>query len=271
MELFRVIKRDSRALLRLFFGRSLASIFVTGLSYFAVILTEAVLLFVVSGSFDFHALLNASPKFTVIVGISSLLYYLVMPALLLGRTKLFLSLARGEGEELSAMFDMFSSVKKFFGSFFFGIGYTVRVFLVFFAAAIPGFVLIFVTAEYMPFGSATLDILRFAAYCIGIALFFLCFSLGIIFIQRWSLAPYYRASGVGVHKAFVLSKKASRGLCTFIVNFKLSFVGWGFLSLLILPLLWTLPYYFTANTLFAKYLMERYERSLAEVPEHIFE
>ncbi len=271
MELFRVIKKDARAALRLFIGRSAASLGVVFLAYLAVNLTQSVLLFIFSGneSLDFYSLSKITPEVLFITAGCSILYFLVLPALSLGRTKLFLAFANGEDESLALMFDMFSSVKKFLGSFFFAVGYSLRIAVVFAFAAIPGSVLIYLVQTYMPKGTSTLEILKIAAFCVGIILFFLCFALGFIFIQRWSLAPYYRATGVGVHKSFVLSKKATKGLCAVIMNFKLSFLGWGVLSLLILPILWTAPYYLTANTIYAKYLMERYEHSLAQVPEGI--
>ena len=61
----------------------------------------------------------------------------------------------------------------------------------------------------------------------------------------------------------------AKGLCTDIISFKISFIGWGILSFLILPFLWSAPYYALSNAIYAKYLMERYERSLAQVPESI--
>ena len=93
------------------------------------------------------------------------------------------------------------------------------------------------------------------------------FFLAFIFVQRWSLAVYYRALGNGICKSFSLSAKAAKGMHTNIISFKFSFIGWGILSLLILPLIWTVPYYGISNAIFAKYLMERYEHSLAQVPE----
>ena len=97
----------------------------------------------------------------------------------------------------------------------------------------------------------------------------LCTFLAFIFVQRWSLAVYYRALGNGVWKSFALSAKASKGFGTRIISFKFSFIGWGIFSLLVLPLIWTVPYYGISNAIFAKYLMERYEHSLAKVPETV--
>ena len=53
----------------------------------------------------------------------------------------------------------------------------------------------------------------------------------------------------------------------FIVIAAISILDIKFLSLLVIPFIWAAPFYGISNAIFAKYLMERYEHSLAEVPE----
>ena len=163
----------------------------------------------------------------------------------------------------------FSSFKKYIGSFFFGIGYAARIFLSLAIAVLPGGAFLWFAETYIPEGSRTLSILKISACGIAVTIMILCISLALIFIQRWSLAVYYYAEGEGIRKSFALSVKAAKGNHARILNFKFSFAVWGVVSLLILPLIWTVPYYELSNAIFAKYLMERYERSLAEVPEII--
>ena len=66
-----------------------------------------------------------------------------------------------------------------------------------------------------------------------------------------------------MHKAFSLSVKATKGLCPNIIRFKISYFGWALLSVLVLPLFWSLPYYSTASAIYAKYLAERLEHASA--------
>ena len=111
------------------------------------------------------------------------------------------------------------------------------------------------------------SVLQICAYCIGIIVTLLCLSLLIIYAQRWFAAVYYLSEGKNPSEAFRLSVRATKGLNTQIIRFKLSFAGWAFLSVLFFPMLWSLPYYSVSEALYAKYLMERYERSLADFPE----
>ena len=72
-----------------------------------------------------------------------------------------------------------------------------------------------------------------------------------------------------MHKAFALSVKATKGFCPDIIRFKISYFGWALLSVLILPLLWSLPYFSTANAIYAKYLMERFEHGTAKAADAV--
>ncbi len=244
---------------------------IIALAYLAINLTEMVLLFIFSGMeslySDFFSLLNNSPEAVIIISGISVLWFFLIPALLLGNTKLLLSFAEGNDESIYLLFDMFSSFRKFIGSAFFAVGTLIRIFLVFIIAIAPGGTFFWFAETYIPHGTRTLGILKISAILIAMAVMVLCIFLALIFIQRWSLAPYYRALGNGIQKSFSLSAKATKGLCTDIISFKASFIGWGILSFFILPLLWTVPYYSLSNAIYAKYLMERYEHSLAETPE----
>lgn len=271
MELFRIIKSDAKRAMRFCGGRTIAAMFAVALALIAVNLTESVLLLIFAGPeafySDIYTLAKSSPAVLPIVAGSSLLWLLLIPAIAIGYIKLHFSFAEGNDESISLIFERFSSFKKFFGSVFFVISFAVRYILSFAAAILPGGAFFWFTENYIPGGNRTLEILRISAYVIAFAIMILCIALWIIFVQRWSLAIYYYSGGIGIHKSFSLSVKAAKGLHTKILSFKFSFIGWGILSLLILPLVWVIPYYELSNAIFAKYLMERYEHSLAEVPE----
>lgn len=257
--------------MRSFGGRAVASVMIVFLAYLAINLTQAVLLFVFSGAeslyTDFYSLSETSPEVLAITGGAAIVYLLVMPALFLGYTKLHLAFAEGKDESISVLFDMFSSFGKFIGSVVFAVMLSIRYLITLAIAVLPGGAFLYFAYNYIPSANRTLEILRIAACCIAIAIILLCSGLWLIFIQRWSLAPYYFAEGNGVFKSFGLSAKAAKGMNTRIISFKFSFIVWVFPSVLILPLLWSVPYYFLSNAIYAKYLMERYEHILAEVPE----
>lgn len=270
MELFRVIRRDARCALRFCGGRAAACVLIIFLAYLAISLTESILLFVFAGMeslyLDYAALSKISPEVLYISGGSAAVYIFVISALAFGHTKLHFAFAEGKDENITMLFDGFSSLKRLFGCIFFYLGYGIRAAVSLAAAAIPGTAIFYAAWKFIPESGRTIEILRIAVCCIAVAVVILCLSLALIFIQRWALAEYYYVNGSGIIKSFSLSAKAAKGLCTTIIKFKLSFFGWALVSLFILPLLWSVPYYSVAKAIFAKYLMERYERSLAEVP-----
>lgn len=268
-----MIKSDARRAMRFCGGRTVAAMMAVLLAYFAVNLTESVLLVVFCGEDAFYSdLLSLAKSFREVVPIlagTTALWFVLIPALIIGYKKLHLSFAEGNDESIFRIFDMFSSFKKYIGSFFFGIGYGARILLSFAVSVLPGGAFLWFAENYIPEGNRTLSILKISACGIAVTIMILCIALCFIFIQRWSLAVYYYAGGAGIQKSFSLSAKAAKGIHTKILSFKFSFIGWGILSLLILPIIWAVPYYELSNAIFAKYLMERYERSLAEVPEII--
>lgn len=254
-----------------FGGRAIAAVMIVFLAYLTINITEAVLLFVFSGAeslySDFFSLAENSPEVLAVTGICAVLYLLVMPAISLGYAKLHLAFAEGKDESISVIFDMFSSFKRFIGSAFFAVLCGIRYLISFCIAIVPGAAFLWFALTFIEPTNRTLEILKIAACCIAIAIMILCTGLWLIFIQRWSLAPFYFAEGNGANKSFSLSAKATKGMNTRIISFKFSFGWWIIPSVLILPLLWSVPYYFIANAIYSKYLMERYERFLAEAPE----
>ena len=252
-------------------GRTIASVMIIALAYLAVSLTESVLYIIFCGKdaayLDVFSLVKTYDEAVYITAGAAFFHLLSLPALIIGYTKLLLAFAEGKDESIAVLFDAFSSFRKFIGSAFFGISFTVRYLLAFALALLPGGAFLWFSETYIPDGNRTAQLLKISACCVAVSIMILCTFLAFIFVQRWSLAVYYRALGNGVHKSFSLSANAAKGMHTRIISFKFSFIGWGFVSLLVLPLIWTLPYYGISNAIYAKYLMERYERSLAEIPE----
>ncbi len=271
MELHRIIKSDARRALRRYWAKSAVAVLVLFSAYIAVVLAESVLLFVFSGEeslkLDFLSLGNTSTETLVITGISAVLFCLLMPALIVGYKKLHLAFANGGEAAVAALFDSFSSPGAFFRAIVFALLLTVRRAVVFAAALLPGGALIYAAYRFIEPQTRTVYMLKLCAYCIGGILILLCLALALIFVQRWFAAPYYLAGGTGVHKAFALSVKATKGLCPAIIRFKISYFGWALLSVLVLPVLWSLPYYSTASAIYAKYLTERFEHGSANAAD----
>lgn len=272
MELHRVIRKDARRLLSTVWGRSLAALLILLGVYLLIMTVESALLFTFSGEdvFSFSVLdpRTASTETLVITGGAVFVSLLTLPALALGYERLHLSFAMGKAEGLEPLFLFFSSVKKLLASAVFSIALTLRMGVCFALALTPGVLLASFLWFYMPVTSRTLQMLQIGACLLCVLLLLLCLSLALIFTRRWFLAPYYFALGENVHRSFALSVRATKGLHTKLMRFSLSFFGWAVLSLLILPMLWCVPYYSAAKALYAEYLMEHFERSLEpEEPE----
>ncbi|MBR5310629.1 MAG: DUF975 family protein [Oscillospiraceae bacterium] len=270
MELFRIIKSDARKALRFCGGRTVAAMLIVFLAYLAISLMESVLLLVFMGTeaihLDYFASGNPPIEVLCITGGCSVLYFIVLSVIAMGYTKLHFSFAEGKDESISTLFDMFSSGRKFFGTLLFEIFYGIRTILSGAFAAAPGTALFYIAYNYLPETGRTLQLIKISACCIAISLIILCLSLWLIFIQRWHLARYYFINKSGIFKSFSLSVKATKGLRVSLLKFKFSFMGWALLSVLILPLIWAIPYYAVSEAIYSKYLMERYSHSLAQVP-----
>ena len=274
MELFRIIKGDAKRAVRFCGGRSVASAITVALVWISVSAAETLLTLAVSGYsalFADYREVFSSPKMLAVAAFVSLLWLLVIPALLLGYIKLHLAFAEGRDESIGLLFDMFSSAKKFFGSILFSIMFCLRYAVLLIIAIAPAGALFWFSETWLSGGERIFELLRVVIGLFAASIITLCVSLGIVFSMRWSLAPYYFAAGNGIHRSFVLSAKATKGRLMEILSFRVSFIGWGILSLLIVPMVFTLPYYSISNAIYAEYLMERYRRSFVEVPEGIGE
>lgn len=278
MELFRIIKKDARKALHSCGGRTVAAAMILALAYLAVNITETIFLYIFCGDAAFidytapgnyAALLKSSTEAVIITAAATFLYFILILPLFWGYKKLTFAFAEGKDENITTLFDMFSSGKNYFSSVAFTFMYFIRRLFAVAVSAAPGAGFLYCTVNFIPEGSATLGILRIGAIIVSCSVIAVGLYAGFVFIQRWHLAPYYFVSGSGICKSFGLSAKASKGICGDILRFKLSFIGWALLSFFVLPMLYSVPYYFVSLAIHAKYLMEKYEHSLAQVPENL--
>ena len=253
-----------------FGGRSIAALMIIFLVYLAINLTEGVVMFAFFGEdflYGYDVFMKENILATAVSGVFCLIWLLVMSPLFLGHTKLNLSFAEGKDESINLLFDMFSKAKRFFGSAFFALSFAIRYVFVFAIALAPGAAMFYCAETFIPEAGRAVEMLKISVCCLSVGIMILCAAMAAVFVQRWHLAPYYFAEGTGIAKSFSVSAKATKGIRANILAFKFSFAGWLPLSILILPMLWSIPFYLLSNAIYAKYLMERYERSLAEIPE----
>lgn len=268
MELYRVIKQTAKKSLRACWISSFVAAMILFGAYCAVTLTESALMYaflgeeIISPEYFFHRAPTV-PELLVCGG-TTLIFVLLIPVLCLGYMKLHYSFAGGKETSLSELFDYFASFKGYAKAICFSALLYLKTTLTYIISAVPGAALIYFAEFYFVADTRSLGIIRIALVCIGISLILLCALLANIFSQRWFVAPYYLAAGFSVHNAFRLSVKATKRRRGEIFLFKLSYIGWAFLSIFVFPIAWSVPYYSVSCAIYSKYLMEVNEHAEAK-------
>ena len=90
----------------------------------------------------------------------------------------------------------------------------------------------------------------------------LCTLVLILVLLRYFLTPYYlvHRPDLTVSQAIQLSIRGTREQKGNLLLFGLSFLPWMLLGLLVVPLLYVLPYLMASRALYAKVLITREER-----------
>ncbi len=170
-------------------------------------------------------------------------------------------LAGGDSEEVAAVFSFFSGLRLFFKAIWHDISLSVRLLLWSIPfALLPGGIGTF--ALFLLYNAETARTVRLGGFllltlaCVLSILAGLFFS---IFSKRYLLAPYLIVDNpsISVRQAFRTSIRYTRGYKNELFLFDLSFLPWALLSVLLLPLLYVVPYYNASLALYAKYLVEK--------------
>lgn len=207
-------------------------------------------------------ILAHQPAQLIITGVISLLWILVVSPLLCGTIGWYHRLSSGDSPEFASIFQYFTSIRRYgraLGIMLISVGKSILWSLTFLTlpAAITLFFYYFPIdptsplALFVPFGKAAGWIL------LTLSLFFY-----FIFIQRYFLAFYLLAEkpNISARKAVSQSAKIMHGHCWELFSLCLSFFWWGLLSFMIVPLLYAVPYYCAAVSIYARYLIERSSR-----------
>lgn len=198
------------------------------------------------------------PSFWVLCGVTLLCFLLLCP-LEMGRAGWYLKNTMGGREEPAALFSCFFSPGLYFRSLWFGLQITARRVLWGALFLVPAFALS-LGLEWMKRANAgpwVLAALGTAAVLVGGA----AFILYLFFIQRYALVRYCAVANrqLSCRRAIALSKKAMKGNHAELLIAKCSFLPWWLLSLTVLPLLYTMPYYEMTLALYARYFSHKGE------------
>lgn len=193
--------------------------------------------------------------------------------LFFGVLRWFWRVTNGADDSVGGVFYYFSSVDKYFmaiklfwGFFWRTVVITAIVFLPYIIVTVltsPDVYALF--GKSIPLGISSLASISGFLAVIGTVGF-------IALIIRYYLVPsiIFWDETVSVHDAFKYSVIVSKGSKSAYFYFLISFIGWLVLSLLAIPLLFTIPYFLGSVTVFSRYILNNYQRMHKAVPEGEF-
>ncbi len=280
MKLHKLVKQNGKRCLYNNWGKAVAIVMLNisvGLFFTLLELIVAMLLGepqLNMGVADFS--LAALPRTTLLSMLMSCIltmgYFLLHEPFELGITRWYYSLSEGQSPEVLEIFHYFAGKRLYFSSLVLQIhvwGRKLLWALLYFALpAAVGALSIWSLAYghyYMDYDlSAILGI-------VGLYMtFFLAVLFGIFYsiaMQKYFLARYYVVEqNCNPWEALKKSRHATKGKRGQIFRFKLGFLPWQLLSILVVPALYVLPYYHVSALLYARVLMEQHYRSTQLVP-----
>lgn len=269
MNLRRQIKKDAQRALRDGWGRAVAILLITAAVIVALVLFEGIFyqIFHLSGFRDVTLTagnylltpITVSLGTLIITGFIVFIGFILLSPLHAGTACWYYQLVSTGAEDISSVFRFFSSGRLLLRSWMLYLQLIVRsLFWTVLFMAPGGVVLYFSVGLYASRGDSIDTVMGIFGIVIGILLLLTAALLLSVFLLRYFLAPYILADDqkLSARKCIVLSKRYMKGRKGQLWVFHLSFFPWMLLSLLILPLLYVLPYISCASALYAKYLIE---------------
>lgn len=268
--LFRRIKENAKAALSGRWGQADAIVLLVVAISILFTLTESALtlLFDVPAFLDIlntpGFYLDDLPNTTLpSLCLSSLIWMLsavVLIPLNLGVVRWYCGVTYGSQEDISLIFTFFESPYQVFRALWATLQVSLRSLLWAVLLFSPSFLLLGMSGNLNRQGSSPMDYtMATIGSLMGMLLFLFGGILLFICLQRYYLVPYLLCGDrkMKVSHAIRQSMQITYGYKTDLVLFHLSFFGWYLSNLLILPILYTLPYIYTSQAMMARYLMER--------------
>lgn len=215
------------------------------------------------------------PFNNTVVSIATIVIYFLLLyfPLFLGALRWFWCISAKNPNDKKEIFIYFSSPKKYFRTVWFTVALIIRLLLcgiVAFAPAILASLLskpfIYVTLGFpMPLWSANLPVVANFLEVLGLILF-LFLSL------RFYLSGLLLVIDDDMHpgEAFYISKLISRDFLMNFILLSLSFFGWFLLSLLAVPLIFTLPLFITSFTIHGRFAINYYNTKVNRWQQNSF-
>lgn len=268
------IKRNARLLLRTGLARGAAvTLILLGVLLLFKALETLVLLVLdtlgisaavwgTGGLYDILSTLPlASPANLAATCCVLLLASFVTAPLYIGIKGWFFRLSGGAPAPVGAVFEPFARARMLFKSWLLAADIFLRSFFWLYLFLLPGVLLggtgfALLTARL---AVPNAELLGTLAAVMGGLLSLLGLVLGVLAALRYTLGPYLLADdpAISVRRAIKLSVRYMRGYQTRMLGFYLSFVLWGLLCVLVLPLLYVFPYQQASLAIYARYLIAK--------------
>ena len=273
MEFHRQIKKNARASLKGSWGPAVA-VFLTIIGVYLLISALEQALYILLGMSGFKDVLNTPDFFfddelnvdfwaVVCTGFSSLLLFLLGSPLAAGCARWYFSLSEGSPLGFEGLFFSFTSGKHYSRS----LG---AAFLISIRSALWGMLFLFPPVCLAAFfqWAGTFDTLPVSRMLIdlGATASWILFSIAIfalfIFLQRYFLVYYLLADRPQTPLLRIMSTsvKMMKHHKWEAFSLKFSFIGWQLLAILVLPMLYVTPFYYASMAIYARYVIEYFQR-----------
>lgn len=200
---------------------------------------------------------HTSPLGTGVIAGFCLFMIIVMYPLSFGIYRFYLTMTDGDKPSISELFSLFSSAKKFFGSF--GVVLLVTLFSFLWGAlfTVVWGVIIGVTVAILVINAVSAEVVLITVLVMYV-LFLVSAVLFEIFLMKYYATPVTFVRGNGVYQSVRQSVSIMKKHRFEAFLFELSFIGWHMLSVLTLGLvyIYVLPYYTASYTSFISALTD---------------
>lgn len=194
--------------------------------------------------------------------LSLLLWALVLAPLRLGLSRWFYRLSFSCQDDSNYIFYYFSNIRDYFRCVWFKCNLGLRQLLWLLLFLLPGGLMLSVGyVSYIGGSSMMNSVVSSVAVILGVVAVAASIVLYLLFILRYSLADYLFFSNrdMSVSEVIRTSIAYTQGRKIQIAFFVLSFAPLFLLGVFVVPLLFVLPYFHTAFSIYARYLIESNE------------
>ncbi|MBQ0083458.1 MAG: DUF975 family protein [Clostridiales bacterium] len=202
----------------------------------------------------------------ILLAVSALfVFVLIVCPVMLGCVRFFRYASLDKETKIGELFFYFSSKTDYLRALFFTLNFTVRIFIIGFLFMLPSFIadlayhgrLDFLTGNVTPLWFNDLWIVSIFLRAAAV------FAFAMVML-RYYLAPFIFAANdsISANEAIHLSSCASKISSIAFLSLSLSLILWIALSVLIIPMVFTLPYLFACYTAHCNFAVYHYNKSL---------